>query len=164
MLYTPLLHRWTTLAGLAEQDAADLIQEVFVILVRELPEFRYNPASGSFRGWLRTVTLNKCRERQRRRRIGQGQGGDEQVVDRLPAAETAEFWEREYREWLVHRALEVMRGQFEPTTWRACWETAVNGRSAKDVSQLLGLSESAVYIAKFRVLRRLRGELSGLLD
>jgi RNA polymerase sigma-70 factor, ECF subfamily len=164
-LYTPLLHRWTELAGLADQDAADLIQEVFVILLRELPKFRYNPASGSFRGWLKTITVNKCRERLRRRRFGAGQGGDDQVVDQLPAAaDSDEFWEREYRERLVHRSLEVMRCQFEPTTWQACWETAVNGRTAKEVSLMLGLSENAVYVAKFRVLRRLRSELRELLD
>ena len=65
-LYTPLLYYWCQRAGLQEQDAADLVQEVFVLLVRKLPEFRYD-RERSFRNWLRTVALNKWRESQRRR-------------------------------------------------------------------------------------------------
>lgn len=162
-LYTPLLHRWTKVAGLTEDDAADLIQDVFLVLVKELPAFQYDSSRGSFRGWLKTVTLNKCRERHRRRHVDAGH--DQQSVESLPDDATSDtFWEVEYRERLVCRALEIMRNQFEPSTWQACWESTVNDRSAKEVSQQLGISEGAVYVAKFRVLRRLRTELRGLLD
>lgn len=164
-LYTPLLHRWTKLAGLAEHDAADLIQDVFLILMNEMPDFQYDRSRGSFRGWLKTITLNKCRDRHRRRPVDAAKGGDDPPWDALPAEATADaFWEIEYRERLVVRALQIMRDQFETTTWQACWETTVNDKSAREVSQLLGLSENAVYVAKFRVLRRLRSELTGLLD
>ena len=64
-LYTPLLYYWARRAGLQSQDAANLAQEVLVLLVRRLPEFAYNPASGGFRSWLRTVTLNRLRDRRR---------------------------------------------------------------------------------------------------
>lgn len=163
-LYTPVLHRWTHLVGLATHDAADLIQDVFVILMHELPDFHYDSARGSFRGWLKTITLNKCRERQRRR--GEtAQGGNSHAWEALPAEATSDaFWETEYRERLVVRALEIMRDRFEPATWQACWETTVNDRSAREVALSLGLSEGAVYVAKLRVLRRLRTELAGLLD
>ena len=62
------------------------------------------------------------------------------------------------------RALELMRTNFQPTTWKACWELIVNGRSAAEVATELGISENAVYLAKGRVLRVLRRELQGLLD
>jgi RNA polymerase sigma-70 factor (ECF subfamily) len=57
-----------------------------------------------------------------------------------------------------------MRTDFEPTTWQACVEHAVNDKTAAEVGRELGLSEGAVYVAKARVLRRLRQELLGLLD
>ena len=72
--------------------------------------------------------------------------------------------ETEYREFLVSRALEVMQAEFQPTTWKACWEHVVAGRPAADVAGELGITPNAVYLAKARVLRRLRAELDGLLE
>jgi RNA polymerase sigma-70 factor, ECF subfamily len=74
------------------------------------------------------------------------------------------FSESEYRRGLARRALEVMQANFEPTTWRSCWELVVCGKSAAEVSRQLGLSINAVYVAKCRVLRRLREELEGLWE
>src|SRR4051794_39668704 len=65
-LYTPLLYSWARQAGLQEHDAGDLVQDLFVLLMRKLPEFRYDPAK-SFRAWLRTVLLNLWRDRCQRR-------------------------------------------------------------------------------------------------
>src|SRR5882724_11404243 len=67
-LCTPLLFTWARRTGLQEADAADLVQDVFTLLLVKLPTFRHQVA-GSFRGWLRTVTLNKCRERGRRAKL-----------------------------------------------------------------------------------------------
>jgi RNA polymerase sigma-70 factor (ECF subfamily) len=161
-LYTPLLYSWARRAGLQEADAADLVQDVFALLVHKLPEFSYDQHK-SFRGWLRTVTLNKWREIQRR---GQHQplakGAN---LAALPADDEAEaLWEDEHRRHLVGRALEIMRGDFKPATWQACWQVVVEGRSAAEVAAELGLTIGAVHAARFRVLARLRHELQGLLD
>src|SRR5262245_6513796 len=64
-LYTPLLHRWAGQLGLQDADAADLVQDVFSILVQKLPEFVYDPAR-SFRGWLRTVLIHRWHNWPRR--------------------------------------------------------------------------------------------------
>src|ERR1700716_2727364 len=61
-LYTPLLLYWARRLRLQDQDAADLVQDVLIVLVRKLPEFQYQPGR-SFRGWMRTVLLNKWRDR-----------------------------------------------------------------------------------------------------
>src|SRR4051794_1091470 len=63
-LYTPLLYRWVRRLGLQGQDADDLIQDVFTLLIRKLPEFRYDPRK-RFRNWLYTVTVNRLHERRR---------------------------------------------------------------------------------------------------
>ncbi len=72
--------------------------------------------------------------------------------------------EMEYRQHLVGRALELMRAEFQPTTWKACWEVVVGDKSAADVGAELGISVDSVYAAKSRVLRRLRAELDGLFE
>jgi RNA polymerase sigma-70 factor, ECF subfamily len=162
-LYTPLLLHWARRLGLQDPDAADLVQDVFAILVRRLPEFRYQPRQ-RFRGWLWTITVNKWRER-RRVRTATPQADDPGRLDELAVADGAEgMAEDEYRRYLTRRALEVMKAEFQPATWQAFWETVVDERPTAEVARELGLSENAVYLAKGRVLRRLRRELDGLLD
>jgi RNA polymerase sigma-70 factor (ECF subfamily) len=161
-LYTPLLYSWARRTGCAEADAADLVQEVLTLLVRKLPEFTYD-WHRSFRGWLHVVARNCWRNLRRRARLPRTANAPE--PDELAAPEPAEpFWEAEYRQRLVGRALALMRAEFEPTTWKACWECAVEGRRAADVARELGVRVGTVYAAKSRVLSRLRQELDGLLD
>lgn len=161
-LYTPLLYYWARRMGLQEPDAADLVQDVFALLLRKLPHFAYD-RSKSFRGWLRTITIRRWREKQRR--AGAAREVAEDAAPEPAGPDPAEeLWEAEYRHHLVRRALELMRGEFQPATWKACWEMVVAGRSAAEVGAELGLSAGAVRAAKFRVLCRLREELAGMLD
>jgi len=162
-LYTPLLYYWARGAGLPEHDAADLVQDVLVVLVNKLPEFQHDPQQ-SFRGWLRTIALNKWRERCRRHNTRPDQGGDSGLSAVADAEPDVCFEEADYREQLVRQALEIMKSEFEPTTWKACWEVVVADRPAAEVASELGVSVDVVYAAKSRVLRRLREEMAGLLD
>jgi RNA polymerase sigma-70 factor, ECF subfamily len=158
-LYTPVLFAWARQLGLSDPDAADLVQEVFVLLLQKLPEFRYERGK-SFRAWLKTITLNKYREDRRRRvPLSAGEGELEAVPESAEA-----FWEQDYRDHLTRRALEVMKAEFQPTTWKAFWELVVNGRPGTEVAGELGVSVNSVYIARSRVLRRLRQELSELTE
>jgi len=162
-LYTPLLCHWVRRLGLKGQDAADLVQDIFTVLVKKLPEFSYDP-SKRFRGWLWTVTLNCCRERLRRPQLPV-QPGDPAILTQATTPGVAEeVAEEEYRQYLTRRALDLMQAEFQPATWKAFWECVVNERPAAAVAAELGLTENAVYLAKARVLHRLREELQGLLD
>jgi RNA polymerase sigma-70 factor (ECF subfamily) len=160
-IYTPLLHYWALRTGLSSPDAADLVQEVFVTLVRTLPSFDYDQSQG-FRSWLRTIVMNKWRDFCRRKAARPEQpAGD--VAPVVSEAKLSDLWEAEHRQLLVKRALEVMQAEFEERTWRACWLTTVDSLPASQAAAQLGISENAVYIAKTRVLRRLREELADLL-
>jgi RNA polymerase sigma-70 factor (ECF subfamily) len=161
-LYTPLLYYWARRRGCQESDAGDFVQEALALLVRKLPEFTYDRYK-SFRAWLRAVVHNCWRNLRRRAEIPV----DTQAPDPadLPAPETDDpFWEDEYRQHLVRRALDLMRVDFQPTTWQACWRCVVDGLPAATVARDLGISIGAVYMAKSRVLSRLRIELEGLVE
>lgn len=162
-LYAPLIYHWTLRAGLPNDDAADCVQDVLTLLVDKLPTFSYDPKK-SFRAWLRTVTLNKCRDTLRRSATLAQSATPLKPEDAVVADGVELFTDQEYHRSLVHRALELMQREFEPKTWQACWEQVVSGDSASVVAQRLGMTENAVYLAKSRVLRRLRNELDGLMD
>jgi RNA polymerase sigma-70 factor (ECF subfamily) len=158
-LYTPFLYHWARREGLQEEDAADLVQDVFAVLVEKLPTFRREPGQ-SFRRWLRTVLLNKYRDRCRRRAVRVAVPLPDSLPDREPDAD----WEEQaYRREVVARAAELIRGEFQPSTWEACWQF-LSGTSAAEVAARLGVRIEVVYSAKCRVLRRLRQEVEGLLD
>lgn len=159
-LYTPLLYAWSRRLGAGADDAADLVQEVLVLLVEKLPAHRQDP-SKSFRAWLWTVLRNRWLNRRRRpREVSLDPDDVPADSDQGPAM----IEESEYRDRLVARALRVMQSDFEPVTWQACWQVVTADRPAAEVAAELGISTNAVYVAKCRVLRRLREELAGLLD
>src|SRR6201999_1952187 len=123
-LYTPLIYAWGRRAGLQDPDAADLVQDVFVTLLQTLPTFVYDRKQ-SFRRWLKAVTLNKWRDACKRRARGPAVAGDAHLEEMPALDDEAEFWETEFQELLVARALDVMQTDFQERTWRAFWEPSI---------------------------------------
>jgi RNA polymerase sigma-70 factor, ECF subfamily len=162
-LYAPLLFHWAKRLGLAASDAEDFVQDLLLHLLDKLDRFEHRGA-GSFRGWLRQVATNKARERCRKRAAPAASGGTDHLRSFADDSADDPFWEVDYRRHLVARALEIMQAEFAPATWQACWQRVLEDRPAAEVAANLGLSEAAVYVYTGRVLRRLREELSGLLD
>lgn len=161
-LYTPLLYHWMTRRlRVKHEDTADLLQDVFLILLRVLPAFHYDP-SKRFRAWLWTVCKRKYLELYAPQ--GPQPSLSPEALDDLEADNVEAWQEEEYRDHLVACALRLMRTEFHASTWQACWAVVVEGRPAAEVAAELGLSVNAVWVAKSRVLRRLREKLQGLLD
>lgn len=161
-LYAPLIYHWGKTQGLTATDATDLVQEVMAVLVVKLPEFQYDPKR-RFRGWLRRITVNKAKDFHRRNSVRPSQGHEE-IQQVTVASDVDLFEEAEYRSFLVNRALALMQAEFRDEIWQACWKQTAEGRKAADVAQELGIPLNVVYLAKSRVLGRLREELEGLLD
>jgi RNA polymerase sigma-70 factor (ECF subfamily) len=158
-LYTPLLYYWARGQGLAEADAADLVQEVFVVLVTKLPTFRYD-RDGSFRAWLRTVTLNKHRELRRRKTTqALAPAFDQPQEDPHRLLE-----EKEHRQYLVQQMLQIVKPEFPPSTWQLFDAYVIQRRTPQEIAASHGISTTTVYAAKCKVLHRLRIELDGLLS
>jgi RNA polymerase sigma-70 factor (ECF subfamily) len=159
-LYTPLLYYWALGQRLGEADAGDLVQEVLLLLLKKLPEFEYQ-GNGSFRSWLRTVTLNKLRE-SRRRKTPQTGGV---AFDDLAADDSvSRFEENEYRAHLVHHLLNLIKDQFQPNTWQLFDAYVIQGKDPRAVAREHGVNPGVVYGAKSKVLQRVRQELQGLID
>lgn len=162
-LYAPLIFHWGRGQGLSTADASDLVQEVMTVLLAKLPEFEYDPQR-RFRGWLRTVTVNKARDLRRRQSARPAASLEDASPPAAPANGVDLFAEAEYRNFLVNRALITMKAEFPEHTWQACWKVVVEGQSAAQAARELGITENAIYVAKCRVLRRLREELAELME
>jgi RNA polymerase sigma-70 factor (ECF subfamily) len=168
-LYQPLIHGWLRRAQVPPQDADDLTQEVLALLVQEIPHFVHNGQTGAFRHWLKNITVNRMRAFWRAGRCRPLATGDSDFLRTLEQLEDADgemsrSWDREHDDHVLRRLLELMASEFEPTTLQAFRRVALDGASAEEVATELGLSPGAVYVAKSRVLRRLREEALGLVD
>jgi RNA polymerase sigma factor (sigma-70 family) len=160
-LYAPLLHAYAMKQGLQDADAADLAQETLRLVLRAAPAFDYDPAKGSFRGWLFTVARNEIRKfATRKLQLAQGTG-DSEMLARLhqhPATSDDDQWTHEYRLHLFRWAADRVQPEFREATWQAFWRTVVVGEDIDHVARQLGITTGAVYIARSRVTTRVRQE------
>jgi RNA polymerase sigma-70 factor (ECF subfamily) len=161
-LYGPMVYSWCRHRNVQPDDAADVVQEVFRAVLGHVQDFVHGPGS-TFRGWLWTITRNKILDHHRRdRRRPEALGGTDaqerlnQVPEALEESEPGSSTSRN----LVRRALEMIRPDFTDATWQAFWRVTMEDQPPEEVARTLGLSVNAVYIAKSRVLRRLRDELA----
>ena len=159
-IYAPLVDHYGRKHGLQAADAADLAQEVLQVVTSTVARFDYDPRRGSFRGWLFTVTRNKLRRlaaRRQRQPRATGETAVRELIEQQASPEPDEdAWNQEYQRRLFTWAAGQIRDRFQDSTWRAFWRTAVEDEPAQSVADELGMTLGAVYIAKSRVLSRLR--------
>lgn len=169
-LYGPVVLGWCRAAGLPHDDAADVQQEVYRAVLTHLAKFRRERPEDSFRGWLYTITLNKIRDhrrRQNRQVVATGGTVHQQElleVAQQPSGMTSTQAAPEEAAQVHRRALELLQSDFQPRTWQAFWQVAVEGKTAAETAAELGMSVGAVFVAKSRVLKRLREEFGDLLE
>lgn len=161
-IYTPLIFYWARKTGMAQSDASDLVQDVLTLVFQKLPEFKYD-SSRSFRGWLRTVTLNKYREIYRRKSSRLATASDSMLEKLAPVADAESTWDIDYAKLLVARSMELMQDDFAPGTWDALRLVMNKGYSADSAAAETSVSSWTIYSAKARLMKRLREELDGLL-
>jgi RNA polymerase sigma factor (sigma-70 family) len=160
-IYEPLIYRLAVGKGLQHADAEDLCQDVLRAVSSAIERWDPDPAKGSFRGWLFRIARNlvvNFLSGQARQARGSGRSSVLELLQERPAADpqaeaeyAAEFKRRTFQ-WAAER----VKNEFTNTTWQAFWKTGVENRSIALVAGELGLSEGAVYIARSRVLARLR--------
>ncbi len=167
-IYLPMIRHWLSRFPKLHDEIEDLTQEVLIVLFRELPSFERR-RDGSFRAWLRQIAVNRMAAFWKARRnqpLAMGGPETDQLLAQLadPTSELARQWDQDHDRYVFGKLLAIVAGDFEPSTWQAFTRFAVEGRPAAQVAKELGVTESAVVQAKFRVLKRLREEAGELLD
>jgi RNA polymerase sigma-70 factor (ECF subfamily) len=165
-LYVPMLKSFLSRQQVNTSHVEDIVQDVMVVLLRRLPEFQRR-RTGSFRTWLRQIAVNCLHEHRRRRRHeASGCGGDDlqemllQLAD--PASELTHLWNTEHRRHVMRYAVTQAKRFFSPQTWIAFEKTALDDEDCANVARQLGISVNAIYIARSRVVAKLRELASGL--
>jgi RNA polymerase sigma factor (sigma-70 family) len=166
-IYAPLVYGFARKHGLQDADAADLTQDTLRSVSGAVGRLDYDPKRGSFRGWLFTVVRNKLRDflsSPQRQCQGSGDTHFQDLLEEQPSREQdlTALWDREYERQVLAWAAEQIRGGFQDSTWQAFWQTTVEGKRGKEVAQALGISVAAVYLAKSRVMARLKEQIQRL--
>lgn len=165
-LYGPLIYGWARKSGLQAEDAADILQTVFVSVWRGLPAYAADRPDSSFRGWLRIITRNALASWGRERRVKSVPSGrldaSSPPMHTLARAEAdaSDIQEDDLFSDLTHQALEIVRQTVDARTWEAFWKVTVEEQEVAEVAAALGMSPPAVRQAKYRVLCRLREMLA----
>lgn len=166
--YSPLLRKWAGRYEVQAADVEDLVQDVLLVVMRELPGFRHNQQRGAFRNWLRRILVNRLRNTWRERGRNAKCDSDNLAtrLDELedPSSSLSQLWDREHDCHLAQRLLELLEGRFTESTREVFRRLVLEGKDADQVAAEMGLSLNAVFTAKSRVLRELRTLGRGLLD
>jgi RNA polymerase sigma-70 factor (ECF subfamily) len=168
-LYRSLIIGWLNRQGVPAGDLEDLSQDVLLSVVKHLPSFQPSGRRGAFRAWLRTIICSRTADYWRAIDAGtQASGGSgataalQQLAD--PESDLNRQWDEEHDRYVLNCLLDLLEQEFEPMTLRAFLRLALDGASGAEVAEELGLSVAAVYVAKSRVLQRIRQEAEGLID
>ena len=159
--YGELIRGFARRKGLQPADCDDLLQEVLVSLTKSMPGFRYDPAKGRFRSFLKTVVMRAIYRRFRQKR------GDVRLEDIGQAADpagddsaTEEIWEAEWQQYHLRLAMQTIDVEFGEADRMAFKHYAIAGQAPQETAVLLGLTINQVYKAKSNILKR----LSELID
>ena len=160
-VYEPVVLRLAQARGFQPADAADIAQEVFGNVAAAIQRWNNKPDRGPFRAWLFTIARNlmiNALAKRRRLPVGAGDSQVERVLENEPAPspEETELFDQEYERGLFHWAAEQVQGEFRDRSWQAFWRTAVMGEKVAAVGEELKMTVGAIYVARSRVMTRLK--------
>jgi len=164
-LYRPFLGRVLLKTGIQAADVEDLVNDVLTIWLAKLKSFdRKGP--GSLRAWLRKVAINRFKDLACKKKPWRVQADLEAVFEQLadPHSELSRFWDEQHDRHVLQDALGRIEHEFSPHVWKAFLRFAIEGSPAKEVAQEIGISISAVFVAKHRIMKRLKEEIEGMVE
>ncbi len=166
-IYTPLLRRWLYRSITHPADIEDLIQDILTVVVTKLPEFQHTGAPGAFWAWLRLIVAYRLKNfwRQVRRQPLVGSIQFEQLASSLEDStnDLSRLWDQEHDKHVVATLLSEIRHEFSALTWEMFDRYVLQGMPPARVAAELNVTRNAVFIARSRILRRLREEGGVLL-
>jgi RNA polymerase sigma-70 factor (ECF subfamily) len=177
--YWRLIYNVARKAGLNDYEAQDVVQETVIAVARKMPEFRYDPAKGSFKQWLLLITRRRIHDHLRRlyRSLLVADARPEELVRRAenvpaaaltPDAQIDAAWEQEWRENIFQTALARVRQRANPKHYQVFDYCVLQNVPAREVVRMLGLNAAQVYLAKHRIsssvkraVKELEAEMGG---
>jgi len=161
--YWRLIYSFARQCGLRPRDCEDILQDVVTEVFQAMPQFAYDRSKGTFRAYLRTITQRKIADHLRNaarhpvQRLDQHTDGNGHRPLNDPAGPDAEeIWERDWRRNLVQVCLDRVRQEVEPKTFQAFQLYVLDEWPVSEVADFLKMSASSVYVAKSRVIQRVR--------
>ena len=155
-IYQPLILRIAKSRGLQTADASDLAQDVFIRVAKSVRRWEPDPNKGSFRCWIGTIARNLTIDFMRRQKRQPVSANDPAMQNLPERCAESDFYDAEYEKQLFAWAAEKIKPSFQSNTWQAFWRTAVEQQDVSEVAESLGVSTGTVYMARSRVIAKLR--------
>lgn len=149
--YWRLLYNVARRSGLDDLDAQDAVQDTLTAVAQEMPDFRYDPARGSFKQWLSSIARRRVADHLRRvyRQPARADGDPEAFVDRQPIIDEA--WEEEWQKSVLEDAVALVRAETNPKHFQVFDYCVLKEWPASRVAATLEMNVAQVYLAKHRV-------------
>lgn len=166
--YSRLLFSVAKRSGLGSAEVQDVVQETMIEVAKQMPEFRYDPARGSFKNWLLAIVRRRIADHFRRKhyQFGGERVARESGLDPLLAAQQAmaeseidKVWAEEWSQHILAAAMARVKEEVAPLQFQMFHLHAVKEVPVDEVAARLGVRASAVYWAKYRVGGRLKRAL-----
>lgn len=163
-LYEPSIYRLALSKGLQHADAQDVVQEILTSVSRNVSNWVPDPERGPFRAWLFRIARSRIvNSLTRSKPHNLGTGGT--TATRLLGEHSDgldndwQLFEQEYRRTLFQKAADRVQVMFTEQSWQCFWLTTVDGVSIAEVATRFDISAGSVYIARSRVMARIREEV-----
>lgn len=164
--YAGVIHALALRSGLSQSEADDALQETMLSVAREMPGFKYDPARGSFKGWLFQISrrriVDQFRKRVRQQRDGDDAGDLIQEVPDPKGDAMDKCWEDEWRENQLKLAIERVKKKVAPRQWQMFDLVALQNLPTERVCEMLGVNRAQLYMARMRVGRLLKSEVQAV--
>ncbi len=160
-LYAPLLYAYARQRGLTQADAEEIRDQCLLAVSQKMESFEYSRTKGSFKNWLYCIANGKVIDFLRKRREHEADTNVlRQVPDPHPSPE--ELWNQHWSHQHILYCASRAKGTFSEKTYRVFEMLAFEGREVDEVCGQLNLTRNQVYIAKSRVMRRIRADVKAL--
>jgi RNA polymerase sigma-70 factor, ECF subfamily len=168
-LYEPVVYRLARQRGFQHADAEELVQEVMLAVARAAEGWVPDPERGRFRTWLHRIARNlmvNFLTRRKHQVWGSGKSDVQQMLEAECDAQSAvtQMFEAEYRRETFRWAASRVHREVKENTWQAFWLSTIDDLPAAEVARQLKISVGSVYIARSRVMARLRQLVKSAAD
>lgn len=184
--YWRLIHGVAVKSGLTNTEAEDVVQETLLAVAKEMPDFKYDPARGSFKGWLLEITRRRIANQVRRRlkhrhatagplvseatrqpSVERSESGQRRTatVERVPdpnSDEMERLWDQEWRRTLLEAAIVLVKKRVNAKQYQMFNLYVMMQWPMNQVKKTLGVSAAQVYMAKMRIGRLIKSEVRTL--